>query len=62
MIYRLCQLKIITSFTIKDKLFAKLPLYLRYLQTKKREEEINNKIINNISIYISIKKSFPTNR
>lgn len=42
MIYRLCQLKVITSFTIKDKLFAKLPLYLRYLQTKKREEEINN--------------------
>lgn len=55
MIYRLCQLKIITSFTIKDKLFAKLPLYLRYLQTKKREEEINNdkKIISNQPIIIN---------
>lgn len=27
---------------MKDKLFAKLPLYLRYFQTKKREEEISN--------------------
>lgn len=55
MIYRLCQLKVITSFTIKDKLFAKLPLYLRYLQTKKREEEINNdkKIISNQPIIIN---------
>lgn len=46
MIYRLCQLKILMLFTMKDKLFVKLHVYLRYF---KRKEEINNdkKIISN---------------